>query len=344
MSGVMRFAVAPLACLALSACGGADSATDAPASVQVTTQSVRQGNAPTLLTAYGSARPSTDGAQTLSSAQPGQVTSIAVTAGAAVHAGQALLTFTLAPTARTAYEQAAHALAAARKQQATTTQLLAQQLATRDQMVQAEKAVSDAQIALAGLATEGAGQSVRTFTAPFDGIVTAITVAQGDRTQPDVALITVARMKDIVITVGIQPEDRVKVRAGQEATLQRLAGGAQITGRVLRVASALNVKTRLMDADIAIPAGAILPGEGLRADIHIGTVSGWLVPHAAVITASGNPHVFQMQGGKAKSVDVQVVQSSKAGDVVEGALDPHAPLIVDGAYQVDDGQAVRTGR
>jgi multidrug efflux pump subunit AcrA (membrane-fusion protein) len=89
MSGVMRFAVALLACLALSACGGADSATDAPASVQVTTQSVRQGNAPTLLTAYGSARPSTDGAQTLSSAQPGQVTSIAVTAGAAVHAGQA---------------------------------------------------------------------------------------------------------------------------------------------------------------------------------------------------------------------------------------------------------------
>jgi hypothetical protein len=105
----------------------------------------------------------------------------------------------------------------------------------------------------------------------------------------------------------------------------------------------VNVKTRLMDADIAIPAVAILPGEGLRADIHIGTVSGWLVPHAAVITASGNPHVFQMQG-KAKSVDVQVVRSSKAGDVVEGALDPHAPLIVDGAYQVDDGQAVRTGR
>lgn len=334
----------PLACLALSACGGADPASDSAPSVLVTTQAPRQGSAPALLTAYGSARPSTDGAQTLSSAQPGQVTSLAVTVGAAVHAGQTLLTFVIAPTARTTYEQAASALTAAQKQRTTTAQLLAQQLATRDQMVQADKAVSDAQIAVAGLAREGAGQGTRSFTAPFDGIVTAIAVAQGDRTQPDLALITVARTKDIVITVGIAPEDRAKVRAGQGATLQRLSGGGTIAGHVLRVSSALNAKTRMMDADIAVPAGAILPGEGLRADIHTGDVTGWLVPHKAVVTASGTAHIFQMQGGKAKAIDVQVIQSAPFGDVVQGALDARAPLIVDGAYQVDDGAAVRTGR
>jgi RND family efflux transporter MFP subunit len=343
VSRVQRIAAVSLACLVLAGCGGAEPASQAAPSVQVTTQPMRQGTAPSLLAAYGSARPSTDGVQTLSSAQPGQVTGIAVTPGAAVRAGQALLTFTLAPTARTTYEQAASALAAAQKQRATTAQLLGQQLATRDQMVQADKAVSDARIAVAGLAREGAGQSLRTFTAPFDGIVTAILVAQGDRTQPDAALLTVARARDIVITVGIQPEDRTKVRLGQQVSLQRLSGGLQIAGHVLRVASALNVKTRMMDADIAIPAGAVLPGEGLRADIHIGDVQGWLVPHAAVVTADGAPHIFQMQAGKARSVAVQVIQSATAGDVVQGPIDPHQPLIVEGAYQVDDGQAVRTG-
>lgn len=341
---LQTIALSAFGCVALTGCGDTQPAADPSPSVLVTTQPMRQGSAPSLLAAYGSARPSTDGAQTLSSAQPGQVTAIAVTPGAAVHAGQTLLTFTLAPTARTTYEQAASALVAAQKQRATTAQLLTQQLATRDQMVQAEKAVSDAQIAVAGLAREGAGQSVRTFTAPFDGIVTAITVAQGDRTQPDAALMTVARARDIVITVGIQPEDRARVRAGQEASLQRLSGGGQIPGHVLRVASALNIKTRMMDADIAIPAGAILPGEGLRADIHTGDVQGWLVPHAAVVTASGPAHLFQMQAGKAKSIAVQVVQSTASGDVVQGPVDPRAPLIVEGAYQVDDGQAVRTGR
>ncbi|WP_206243427.1 efflux RND transporter periplasmic adaptor subunit [Novosphingobium terrae] len=339
-----RLLLLPLGCLMLAGCGSSASTNDPAPSVLVTTQPAQQGTAPTMLAAYGSARPSTDGAQTMSSAQPGQVTAIAVTPGAAVHAGQTLLTFTLAPTARTTYEQAAHALAAAQKQRASTAQLFSQQLATRDQLVQAEKAVSDAQIALDGLAREGAGQSVKTFTAPFDGIVTAITVAQGDRTAADAPLITVARTRDIVITVGVQPEDRAKVRAGQEAHLQRLSGGETITGHVLRVASALNVKTRMMDADIAIPANALLPGEGLRADIHTGDVQGWLVPHKAVVTANGPAHVFQLEGGKAKAVEVQLLQSSSAGDVVQGPLNPHAPLIVDGAFQVDDGAAVRTGR
>lgn len=302
-----------------------------------------------MLPAYGSARPSNDGAQVLSSAQPGQVTSLLVAPGAAVHAGQALLSFTLAPTARTTYEQAASALAAAQKQRATTAQLLGQQLATREQLVQAEKAVSDAQIALSGLSREGAGQSVKTFTAPFDGIVTAITAAQGDRTAPNAPLMTVARTRDIVITVGIAPEDRANVRAGQEATLQRLSGGASIAGHVLRVSSALNIRTRMMDADIAIPAGAILPGEGLRADIHTGDVQGWSVPHAAVVTANGPAHIFQMQSGpiqsgRAKAVPVEVIQSAPSGDVVRGPIDPKAPLIVDGAYQVEDGMAVRAGR
>lgn len=339
-----RFLVLPLGCAALAGCGGSAPSSDPAPSVLVTTQSVQQGTAPSMLAAFGSARPSTDGSQTMSSAQPGQVTAIAVTPGAAVHAGQALLTFALAPTARTTYEQAAHALAAAQKQRASTAQLFGQQLATRDQVVQAEKAVSDAQIALAGLASEGAGQNVRTFTAPFDGIVTAITVAQGDRTPADAPLITVARTRDIVITVGIQPEERTRVRPGQDVQLQRLSGGETIAGHVLRVASALNIKTRMMDADIAMPANALLPGEGLRADIHTGDAKGWLVPHKAVVTANGPSHVFQMQGGKAKAVEVQVLQTSSTQDVVQGGLDPRAPLIVDGAFQVDDGAAVRTGR
>jgi hypothetical protein len=39
-----------------------------------------------------------------------------------------------------------------------------------------------------------------------------------------------------------------------------------------------------------------------------------------------------------------VVQADALQDVVRGPLDPKRPLIVDGAYQVEDGGAVRTGR
>ena len=61
--------------------------------VLVTAVRPHQGSAPVWLTAYGSATPSTTATHTLSVSQPGQVTRLAVTAGASVGAGQPLLIF-----------------------------------------------------------------------------------------------------------------------------------------------------------------------------------------------------------------------------------------------------------
>lgn len=259
----------------------------------------------------------------------------------AVHAGQHLATFVTAPSSRSGYEQAVSALAAARKQQASTGQLLSQQLATQDQLSQATKAVTDAQAALAALQAEGAGQPVRTIVAPFDGIVTAVAVAQGDRTQAGAAILTVARQGGIVVTVGVDPAERASVAVGQSASLRRLSGGAPMTGQVVRVDSALNPTTRLVDVDLSFPAGSLLPGEGMMVGIRTGQVTGWVVPHRAVVTAGGPARVFQIAGGKARAVPVTVALASDQGDVVLGAIDPVRPLIVSGAYQVSDGDAVR---
>ena len=101
----------------------------------------------------------------------GWCAAIAVTPGETVHQGARLLDFGEFAAAASAYQQAVSALALARTQRAHTAQLLAQQLATRDQLAQANKAVSDAQAALDALKREGAGQPEQTLTAPFDGIV-----------------------------------------------------------------------------------------------------------------------------------------------------------------------------
>ena len=310
-------------------------------SVLVTLARPTRGSLPQEIEAFGAATPATNGTETISMAQPGQITSLAVTPGSAVHAGQTLATFALAPTARSTFLQAQEALLAAQKQRASTAQLLAQQLATRDQLVQADKAVSDARVALAGLRAEGAGQAVQTLRAPFAGVVTAISAAQGDRTLPGAPIMTLARAGGIVVTVGVDPARRAALSVGQPARLAPLAGGAPIMGHVLRIDSTLNPRTRMIDVDLAFPSGVLLPGEGVQAMIATGQVSGWVVPHKAVVTADGPAHLFQAVGGKAKAVPVRVTLSSDSGDVVEGALDPARPIIVDGAYQVQDGIAIR---
>lgn len=332
------------AALALGACSDGSQDPAPEPSVLVTVARPVQGALPATITAYGSATPSEAGTFTVSMAQPGQVTSLAVAPGSEVRTGQVLGTFAVAPTARGAYLQAAEALTAAEKQRRSTADLLSQHLATSDQLVLADKAVADARTTLTALKAEGAGNAVQTLTAPFAGVVTAITAAQGDRTQPGAAIMTLARASGILVTVGIDPADRGKVAAGQTASMKRLSGGDRYPGQVVRVDNMLNPKTRMVDVDLNFPAGALLPGEGMEVAIRTADVAGWVVPHASVVTAGGPARVYQDVGGKAKAVPVQIRLSSPRGDVVEGAIDPSRPVIVEGAYQVNDGDAVRRGR
>lgn len=343
----MRRALAGGLMALLAACGStqpAPEATPTPAAL-VTTVRAERGSLPLTIVSFGQAAPSANGVVTLSVAQPGQVAAVPVVAGASVAAGQPIVVFAVAPSARSAYVQADSALKAAREARATTAQLLTQQLATRDQLVQADKAVTDAQVALAALAKEGAGAASLTLRAPSTGVVATIPVAPGDRTQPGQALATIARGGAVIVTVGVDPAHRGAIRVGAPVTLRRLddAAAAPIAGHVVRIDAALNPKTRQVDVDIAYPAGALLSGEALRVAIETGRAAGWIVPHAAVAVADdGKAQLFQLAAGKAKAVPITVAASDGTRDSVTGTLDPQAPVIVAGAYQVADGDAVRT--
>ena len=340
----MKRTTAIFLALPLAACGAGEPADEAArGTALVSTVAPQQGSLPRVIEAYGQAVPSANGTVTLSVQQPGQIVAVPAVAGTTVAAGQPVVVFALAPAARGAWQQAAGALKAAQSQRETTARLVTQQLATRDQLVQADKAVADARTALDALTKEGAGAATTTLRAPFAGVVSAVPVAPGDRTQPGQALATVARAGALIVTVGVDPARRADLRVGAPVTLTRLEGGASVTGHVQRVDAMLNPRTRQIDVDIAYPAGAILSGEAMKVAIETGTAQGWRVPHrAVVIDADGKANVFQIVGGKAKAVAVTVDVARADDDLVAGAIDPHARLIVDGAYQVGDGDAVRT--
>lgn len=314
---------------------------DDTASVLVKTTLPHRGQVPDVLVAYGTAAPALDGGMTLSLPQEGRVLGIAVTPGEQVRKGDRLIAFGASAAVSSTYQQAVSALTLARTERTHIAQLLAQQLATRDQLAQAEKALADAQSALDALRREGAGQAKQDLVAPFDGIVASIPVTVGDRTQPNAPLLTLTRLDGLVVTVGIEPAERTRVAAGQQVQLQPLAGGADLTGHVIRVDGVLNAKTRMVDADIAVPVGAVLSGEAFRAAITVGAFTGWLVPHAAVLIDATGAYVFQIDAGKAVRVGLAVTGQAGGTDVVTGSLDPARKLVVDGNYQLDNGAAVR---
>ncbi|WP_114240408.1 efflux RND transporter periplasmic adaptor subunit [Dyella sp. C9] len=332
----------PAMLVLLAGCAADDDADRGSVSAAVSTVAVHQGSMPERLSAYGTAGPATDAVQVLAVQASGRVSHWAVTAGSRVTRGQRLLSFELAPAAVAAWRQARDALSLAQSQRTHTAQLLAQQLATRDQMDQADKAVRDAQSSLDALTRAQGSEATLELTAPFDGTVVAISAVQGDVLQPGSALLSVQRQDGLVITAGIERDALPRVQPGAEVELVPLDATAPMHGKVRRVAQALDPHTHLINVEI-VPDGTPVSGEAFRADIVVGQWQGWLLPRDAVLGDESQRYVFQVAKDHAVRVPVQVQGETDSISVATGGLDASRPLVTEGATQLDDGMAVRAG-
>lgn len=341
MMSLLRCLFAASAVLALAACSGEEAADDGVVSAAVSTVPLQQGSLPERVTAYGTAEPAADAAQVISVQAAGQVARWLVTAGAPVKRGQPLLTFALAPSAVAAYQQDVSALQLAQAQRTHTGQLLAQQLATRDQWEQADKALRDAQASLNALVRQQGRGATMELTAPFDGTVASIVAAQGDVLPPGAPLLSVQRGDGLVVTVGIERAAVDRVQVGDKVELAPLDAATPLHGTVRRVAHALNPRTHQLDVEV-VPDGTLLAGEGFRAEIVVGQWQGWLLPRDAVQGDEGDRYVFQVADNKAVRVPVRILGESDSESVATGALDAKRPLVTVGATQLDDGMAVRS--
>lgn len=341
MKSLLRCLLAGGAVLALAACSADETADNGAVSAAVVTVPLQQGSLPEVVAAYGTAEPAADAAQVVSVQAAGHVARWAVTAGAPVKRGQSLLTFALAPSSVAAYQQAVTALKLAQAQRTHTEQLLAQQLATRDQLEQADKALQDAQASLDALVQQQGRAATVELTAPFDGTVASVVAAQGDVLQPGAPLLTVQRGDGLVVTAGIEREAMGRVQVGDKVELAPLDAATPLHGTVRRVARALNPHTHQLDVEV-VPDGALVAGEGFRAAIVVGQWQGWLLPRDAVQGDEGDRYVFQVADKKAERVPVRVLGESDSVSVATGALDAKRPLVTVGATQLDDGMAVRS--
>ncbi len=332
----MAFALLPMAALAQG---------DAP-SVLVTTEAPRQGSLPHTLTAYGSVQTAPGGNEALSLLRAGQVTKILVAVGQRVHRDEALLVVSTDPAALATYRQAVAALTLTRGERTRTAELLAQHLATRDQLAQADKAVTDAQSSLDTLTRAGGGSAEQTLAAPFDGVVSSLSVASGVRIAPQAPLVTLDRSSRLVAAVGVEPGQRRLITPGQPAQLEPLDGSSTTPGHVLSVGAMLDPATRLVPVLVDSPGAdladaGLLPGGAVRVVVQVGEYRGWLMPRDAVLTDAKGAYVFQVDGDKAVRLDVQVLGTIGDTTVATGPLDPKRPLVTSGNYQLQGGEAIR---
>ncbi len=310
-------------------------------SVLVQTTRLQKGSLPRVITVFGKVEAGAAMLQGVTAPANAVVEAIFVKPGQQVSAGDALLRLGPTPETAAAYKKAVSALDNARGLVQRTQALLAEHLATRQQLADAQKAAADAQDSLNALSAVGASTPT-TLSASYDGAVTSVSATVGAIVNQGAALLAIARTSALVLRAGAVPEQAGQIRKGDTADVSALGGGDAATGTVLLRGSIVDSSTGLVPVEIGLPKGDFLPGQTAQAKIVTGTVEGYVVPHQAIlVNESGAPYVVQAKDMIARDVPVEILLSDGAKDVIAGALDPDAALVLAGNYQLKDGMQIR---
>lgn len=333
----------------LSGCGKTtpdeDEATAAAGEVLVTTATPTRQTFHDSIEAWGSAAGDPRHARSISLAHGGQVTALQVSAGQTVKRGHPLLTIAPDPAARSAFQQAQTALTLASGELRRTEQLAAQRLATQSQLATARKALADAQSALDAQRALGGGAARETVDAPADGVVTGLQVGLGERVAANAPLLGFTPTHALLAVLGVQPDDAARLQPGMPVQLQPVYGAREtFIGTLRMVGQAIGPQTRLLDAQVELPATAsasLVAGAPLDAQIRTEDFTAWSVPRAAVLHDQHGDYLFQVEQGHAKRVDVKLRSAQGDPVGVDGPLDARAKIVVLGVYELNDGDAVR---
>ena len=339
---MLRLVLLPVMCLALVASTVPSRADDGDDAVAlVTLAKLQKGSLDHTIVAYGKVDANPAASHTLMAPLPAVVGEIYVSVGKQVAKDAPLLQLRPSPKTLADYNQAKSALAAAQGELDRTRNMVSQHLATTQQLADAQKALSDARSNFAVLDAQGAA-GTQIVRAPGPAIVTAISVKPGAILSDGASLLELAQPDKLVLGVGVTPGEAALIQPGNKATVTPIGEHDQIAGQVESRGSVVDADDGLVNVEITLPAGKFLLGEMAQATIATTKVSGYLVPHEAVlVNDKGKNYVVQAKDLVAKQVVVKVLEEGDGKDVIDGPLDPKSALVLTGNYQLDDGAKMR---
>jgi RND family efflux transporter MFP subunit len=337
--------LAPAIALVALSLATAASRADGEGGVLVTVAPPRVGRIAREVVARGTIErdPTRTFALTAPDAQP--IEWVGVVPGQRVARGEVLVRVHLDPAARLALEKAEiargqAALLAGRVERLVRDGVLPQ---VRLDDARAALALAEADARAAREALEYA-RGHHALAAPIDGVVDAVDAVVGALSDPSRPLVRVVDPAAVYAALLVPLADAAAIHTGEPVVLEAPTTGERRGGVVAGLAAgarpdqALLVRVVLAPgASPPPPAGAFVTGR-IEVAAHEGAL---LVPPAAVVKGEdGGAAVFVVREGKAARIAVEVGLETR--DVVEvtRGLGPGDQVVVEGAYELEDGAAV----
>jgi membrane fusion protein, multidrug efflux system len=292
--------------------------------------------------------------QTAIAAQvPGAIVSLGVKAGDTVKAGQVLLRLDARAAEQTAAAGAAQVQAARAAQEAAIKdferqkQLFKQNYISQAALDRAEaqskatQAEAAAQLASAGAASTQTGFYV--VKAPYDGVVSDVSVVLGDMAMPGRTLLTVYDPRALRVSIAVPQTVAARMTPGQAMQVELPGSTAgRITPAKTQLLPTVDPATHTLELRLDLPAdlSGVTPGMFARAWLPVaGSAEARLyVPARAVvrraelsavyvIAGDGRALLRQVRLGRSSGDRVEVLAGVSAGERV--VLDPQAAARLD---------------
>lgn len=231
---------------------------------------------------------------------------VAVELGQPVKQGQllAVLSSPALSDQRSELQTAQQRLALAQETHAREKRLWEQGIAAEQDYQQARTALQEARIAagnarqkLTAIGAAPAGSALNRFElrAPFDGVVVAKHLSQGEAVQAETAVFTVADLRTVWVDFSVTAKDLEAVTTNAAATVRATATGTAVQGKVSYVGALLGEQTRTAPARVTLdnPKLAWRPGMFVNVAVESGRVQVSVAVRAdAVQTVDDKPSVF----------------------------------------------------
>jgi multidrug efflux pump subunit AcrA (membrane-fusion protein) len=180
--------------------------------------------------------------------------------------------------------------------------------------------------------------------APFEGYVAERLVSPGQFVQPQAPVMRIVRLQPLKLTAEVPEKFAPWIETGREMAVKVDAFPQEtFAGRVVRIAPAVNLKSRAFAIEGEIPNadGRLKPGTFARVQITTDRVERAVtIPVAAVQSRYGTNRVFTVENGQL--VGKEVVLGDRLGDRVEVSkgLDAGARIVASEVEQLADGVRV----
>ncbi len=310
----------------------------------VKTTPLRRGRISETLTAYGTVIPSPGKLQTYNVSYECQIRKLLVTEGQPVKAGDALLEIAASPDTLLHFEQAKNELATARSQEQFVKERLELKLATRDELLAAHSTLVEKEKQLADLRARGVGAK-ENLAATTGGIVYSIGGFIGEILPAGSNLAQIVEQDQILISFGIEPEDRKFLTEGETIKFKSLMAQSNSENRALikTITQRVDPKTRLVNV-LAAPEdpGVLLLDDFIEVEAAISADQALIVPRQAALPEGDSYVVFSVKDGRAVKHQVRIgLENPEQLQVFAEDLQEGDSIVTLGNYEISEGMPVR---